>query len=95
MGMLLGVPVFSVIYMLINRWIDSSLRKRDMPLDVKAYCAPNAPLLEGKPKTPRKKRPIAYTVKPLSVLKKKHGQPHEIHQEQTKEETESKQENDG
>ena len=44
-GMFLGVPVFSVIYMLIQRFIDSRLSAREMPVDIESYCAPDAPLL--------------------------------------------------
>lgn len=67
-GMLIGVPVFSVIYMLFNRWIDSRLVKRHMPVDIHEYCAPESPILEGKPKQKNKERRMAYTVKPLSAF---------------------------
>lgn len=43
-GMFLGVPIFSVIYMLVRRLIDSRLLARDMPLDDESYCSPEAPL---------------------------------------------------
>lgn len=66
-GMFLGVPVFSVIFMLLTRLVRSRLVKRGMPLEMDDYCAPEAPLLRSRPKEP--KRSVlrrAHTVKPLS-----------------------------
>ena len=65
-GMFLGVPVFSVLYMLIGRIINTFLRKRGMPLDMASYCAPDAPIPSGKPiDTPSKQRRGAHTVQKL------------------------------
>lgn len=66
-GMFLGVPVFSVIFMLLSRLVRSRLIKKGMPLEMEEYCAPDAPLLQSKPK--ERKRGVlrrAHTVKPLS-----------------------------
>lgn len=67
-GMFLGVPVFSVIFMLLSRLVRSRLVKRGMPLELEEYCAPEAPLLRSKPKEPRRKGGLhrTHTVKPLS-----------------------------
>ena len=66
-GMFLGVPVFSVIFMLLNRLVRANLVKRGMPLELDDYCAPDAPLLKAKEKG-KKQRGLrrAHTVKPLS-----------------------------
>ncbi|MCI8756020.1 MAG: AI-2E family transporter [Oscillospiraceae bacterium] len=66
-GMFLGVPVFSVIFMLLNRLVRANLVKRGMPLELDDYCAPDAPLLKAKEKG-KKRRGLrrAHTVKPLS-----------------------------
>ena len=65
--MFLGVPVFSVIFMLLNRLVRANLVKRGMPLELDDYCAPDAPLLKAKEKG-KKQRGLrrAHTVKPLS-----------------------------
>lgn len=66
-GMFLGVPVFSVIFMLLNRLVRSRLVKRGMPLELEEYCAPEAPLLHSRPKEPKSKGlHRTHTVKPLS-----------------------------
>lgn len=36
-GMMLGVPVFSVIYAVVKRLISKKLRKRELPVDTQAY----------------------------------------------------------
>ena len=43
-GMFLGVPVFSVIYMLFNRFLTSRLKARQMPQEIDSYCASDAPI---------------------------------------------------
>lgn len=66
-GMFLGVPVFSVIFMLLTRLVRSRLVKRGMPLELGDYCAPEAPLLRSRPSGKKKRgNQRAHTVKPLS-----------------------------
>ena len=36
-GMLIGVPVFAVIYYLIDRYINYLLKKNSLPVDTKEY----------------------------------------------------------
>lgn len=36
-GMLLGVPVFATIYMLVTRWVNRGLHKKDLPYDTAVY----------------------------------------------------------
>jgi hypothetical protein len=37
-GMLLGVPVFVVIYTIINKSIERKLRRNDLPVEESAYA---------------------------------------------------------
>lgn len=36
-GLLLGVPVFATIYMLVTRWVNNALRKKELPYDTAVY----------------------------------------------------------
>lgn len=36
-GLLLGVPVFATVYMLVIRWVNRGLRKKDLPYDTAVY----------------------------------------------------------
>ena len=36
-GMLLGVPVFATVYMLVTRWVNRGLHKKDLPYDTEVY----------------------------------------------------------
>ena len=36
-GMLLGVPVFATVYMLVTRWVNRGLRKKDLPYETEVY----------------------------------------------------------
>ena len=49
-GMFLGVPVFSVVYMLIWRFVDARLAARGMPLELVSYSAPDSPIPQGSKK---------------------------------------------
>ena len=55
-GMLLGVPVFVVIYTLIGRLVDKKLKKRDLPWEISDYMnmdhidpATHQPIMKEKP----------------------------------------------
>lgn len=68
LGMFLGVPIFSVIFMLVNRFVRSRLVSRGMPLEMAEYCAPDAPLLKADSSAKKAgKKSKAHTVKPLSA----------------------------
>ena len=36
-GLLLGVPVFATVYMLVTRWVNKALRRRELPYDTDVY----------------------------------------------------------
>lgn len=55
-GMFLGVPTFAVIFMLFKRFIDSRLGKKDMPLSIGDYCAPEFPIPKASPKRTEESR---------------------------------------
>ena len=44
------MPVFSVVYMLIWRFVDARLAARGMPLELVSYSAPDSPIPQGSKK---------------------------------------------
>ena len=64
-GMFLGVPVFSVIYMLLLRLIQSRLAAKEMPADLDSYCAPDSPLLRSDKKPAEAVHRRGHKVRPL------------------------------
>lgn len=48
-GMVLGVPVFAMIYSILSRTVRIGLSKRGLPLDTQAYMGRIKPLAESKP----------------------------------------------
>lgn len=46
-GMVLGVPVFAIIYSILNRLVRIGLRRRGLPLDTKAYMGRTEHLAEA------------------------------------------------
>ena len=59
LGMVVGVPMFSVIYVLTKSLVEERLKKRGMPTDAETYKAagPVAPVEEDVPVRP----PVAET----------------------------------
>lgn len=69
-GMFLGVPIFSVVYMLVRRLINSRLLTKDMPLDDESYCSPEAPLLRPSQRRSEKPKMMFKIEKPVQVVHK-------------------------
>lgn len=40
MGMIIGVPIFAVIYAFVTRWLNKRLKKKELPVATAAYLAP-------------------------------------------------------
>lgn len=68
-GMLIGVPTFAVIYSLICRVAEYSLRKKGMATSTASYASPNHPLIDMAKK--EKKQPV----KPLPEQSNEKGRP--------------------
>lgn len=68
-GMLIGVPTFAVIYSLIRRVAEYSLRKKGMATSTASYASPDHPLIDMTSKG--KKQPV----KPLPEQSNEKGRP--------------------
>ena len=75
LGMFLGVPVFSVIYMLARRLVDSRLTVRGLPTDEESYADEKHPLLRPAPGKGSKEKKTQRRPRSHFTPKKQDGPP--------------------